>query len=108
MSLMVPEMAVKKLLTSARLRFPILEQGSNIQRAFSVRPAILKRELDSGLSGLMGARHDQLANAKVPPLVRSCDKYCLSLFNLSPKMRRYRSASIAARTRDRSAFASRE
>jgi hypothetical protein len=50
---MVPEMAVKKVLTSARLRFPILEQGSNIQRAFSVRLAILKRVLDSGLSGLM-------------------------------------------------------
>jgi hypothetical protein len=53
MSLMVPEMAVKKLLTGARLKFPILEQGSNIQRAFSVRLAILKRVLDSGLSGLM-------------------------------------------------------
>jgi hypothetical protein len=44
---------LKKLLTGARLKFPILEQGSNIQRAFSVRLAILKRVLDSGLSGLM-------------------------------------------------------
>jgi hypothetical protein len=34
---------------------PISEQGSNIQRAFSVRLVSLKRALDSGLSGLMDA-----------------------------------------------------
>jgi hypothetical protein len=42
-------------LTGARLKFPILEQGFNIQRAFSVQLASLKRVLDSGLSGLMDA-----------------------------------------------------
>jgi hypothetical protein len=34
---------------------PDFEQGSNIQRAFSVRLVSLKRVLDSGLSGLMDA-----------------------------------------------------
>jgi hypothetical protein len=45
----------KSLLTGARLKFPILEQGFNIQPAFSVQVASLKRVLDSGLSGLMDA-----------------------------------------------------
>jgi hypothetical protein len=45
----------KSLSTGARLKFPILEQRSNIQLAFSARLASLKRVWDSGLSGMMDA-----------------------------------------------------
>ena len=49
-------------MTGAHLKFPILEQGSNIQRAFSVRLARLKRVLDSGLSALMDAHFESQRN----------------------------------------------
>jgi hypothetical protein len=48
-------LASRSLLTGVRLKFPILEQGSDIQPAFSVRLVSLKRGLDNGSSGLMDA-----------------------------------------------------